>query len=158
MKTLVVYYTRTGNTEKAAMQAARALKADIVRIEDVHARSGIMGFLRSGYEVICNRLPEIGNTKIPHDLSVYDLVVLCTPIWAGHAATPIRTFIVKYCEKFKRTAYVITHMDSKRYENVFDEMDRYTGVVRTASVSLQSKAGNFERAIDQFVSEVKPFE
>ena len=48
MKTIVVYYSRTGNTRKVAEELADTLKCDIEQIIDTQKRSDVLGFLRSG--------------------------------------------------------------------------------------------------------------
>jgi hypothetical protein len=50
MKALVVYYSRTGNTEKVALELANELNADIERIIDTKDRSGAIGYLVAGKE------------------------------------------------------------------------------------------------------------
>lgn len=40
MKTLIVYYSRTGKTAKVAQRLAAALKADVVEIKCVRYRLG----------------------------------------------------------------------------------------------------------------------
>ena len=47
---LCVYYSRTGRTEKAMGEIARALDAELVKIEDGQDRSKLRGYLRSGME------------------------------------------------------------------------------------------------------------
>jgi len=48
MKTLVAYYSRTGNTKKVAVEIAKNLKADIDEIIDKKDRSGMIGWIIGG--------------------------------------------------------------------------------------------------------------
>ncbi|WP_297820049.1 hypothetical protein [uncultured Paraglaciecola sp.] len=45
MKTLVIYYSLSGNTQKVAEAIANTLKADINRLEDRHSRTGPIGYV-----------------------------------------------------------------------------------------------------------------
>jgi flavodoxin len=47
MKTLVVYYSRTGKTRFVAERVASELKADIEEVVDLKNRSGRFGFLKA---------------------------------------------------------------------------------------------------------------
>ena len=49
MKSLVIYYSKTGNTEKVARAIAKGLGADLKRVEEVHDISG--------YDLICVGTP-----------------------------------------------------------------------------------------------------
>jgi len=47
MKTLVVYYSRTGKTKFVAEKIAVELKADVEEVVDLKSRSGRFGFLKA---------------------------------------------------------------------------------------------------------------
>ena len=49
MKSLVVYYSRTGNTRFAAEKIAKNLNADLCEILDKKNRKGKFVFLTGGY-------------------------------------------------------------------------------------------------------------
>ncbi|KKQ30010.1 MAG: Flavodoxin, FldA [Candidatus Shapirobacteria bacterium GW2011_GWF2_37_20] len=80
MKTLVVFYSRTGNTRRMGELIAQKLHADIDEIIDQKSRSGIIGWILSGRDAMKEYLTKITFTKNPAD---YDLVIVGTPIWAG---------------------------------------------------------------------------
>ncbi|MDK2882949.1 MAG: hypothetical protein PWP58_1285, partial [Bacillota bacterium] len=111
MRVGVVYYSRTGNTAEAATKLASLLEADIIRIEDLENRNGVTGFLRSAYEAVAGKNAAIAETDV--DLSVYDLVVLCTPVWAGKISSPARAFLSMYGKSLRSVAYLLTRADPK---------------------------------------------
>ena len=76
MKTLVVFYSRTGNNKKIAEELAKATKADIDEIVDKKNRKGRLNWLRAGRDSMNKKTTEIESKKNPND---YDLIVLCTP-------------------------------------------------------------------------------
>ncbi len=87
MKTVVAYYTRFGHNTTIAEAMADALGAELRRLETPR-RYGypVMGFLST-----FNVRMKLEATDL--DFSDYDLVVLCTPIWAWKPAPPARTFL-----------------------------------------------------------------
>jgi len=87
MKTAVVFYTRFGHTRTLAHEIAHQLGAELREIK---------GTREPGYSAMA--LGAVFNSHFriePMDLdfSAFELVVLCTPIWAGKPACPTRTFL-----------------------------------------------------------------
>ena len=107
MKTLVVYYSRTGKTRFVAEKVASELKADIEEIVDLKNRSGRFGFLKSGYEATRGIETEIGETqKSPKD---YDLIVIGTPVWNSRPTSAIRTYLKRNNLSGKKVAIFCTN-------------------------------------------------
>ena len=48
MKALIVYFTRSGNTEKVVKKIQESLKGDIELIKEPVNRKGIIGWIKSG--------------------------------------------------------------------------------------------------------------
>ena len=94
-KTAVVYFSATGTTERMAKNAASAMGADIFEIEPVHKYTAAdlnWNDKKSLTTIECNdpkSRPAIANTI---DLSGYDTVILCYPIWWGYAPKIMYTF------------------------------------------------------------------
>lgn len=106
MKSLVVFYSRTGSTKKVGEAIAQKLNCDIEEIISIKNRTGFFGLIRSGFETAFKKLPEIKN--IEHDPSLYDIVIIGTPVWGGTMASPIRTFLSQHKEQFKKVAFFCT--------------------------------------------------
>ena len=93
MKSLVVYYTRGGNTRFVAETIVAEIGADLEEVVDLKKRSGILGYLRGGRDASQGRETEISPTvKSP---TAYELIILGSPIWAGKPAPAINTYINK---------------------------------------------------------------
>ena len=93
MKTLVVYYTRTGNSKFAAETIAAEVGADREEVVDLKNRKGRLAFLSAGRDAMRGKLTEIAQTKRnPLD---YDLIVIVQPVWAGSPTPAIRTYLKK---------------------------------------------------------------
>jgi flavodoxin len=102
VKTLVVYYTRTGNSKFAAEIIATELGADLEEIVDLKNRQGKFSFLRSGKDAGSAKETQITPIKkIPND---YDLLIIVQPIWNRSPTPAIRTYINKYNLSGKKVA------------------------------------------------------
>jgi flavodoxin len=91
MRSLVVYYSRTGNTKFVAEKIASELKADTEEVVDLKNRHGWLGFLKAGYDATRRKETKIEKTqKLPKD---YDLIVVGTPVWNSRVTPAIRTYL-----------------------------------------------------------------
>jgi hypothetical protein len=93
-KILVVYYSRTGNTEKVAKDIAAGLNAVLEKIDDNQKRSGVFGFLSSGREAAAKKLIKILPSR--NDPKKFDIVIIGTPVWAGEISSPVRAYVTEY--------------------------------------------------------------
>jgi len=134
MKTLVVYYTRTGTTAKAAQMIAAALGADKEEIKETGGRGGPLGWLRSGKEASERKPAQV--KPLQADPAAYDLVVVGTPVWAGNVSSPVRGFIKQYREKLPGVAFFCT-MGSDDPAKTFPEMAEACGVKPTSTLALR---------------------
>lgn len=110
MKALVVYYSRSGNTREVAQSIAQEMQCDIEEIHDTQNRSGIIGWLKSGYQANRGKLTTI--KPLEKDPSDYDLIIVGTPIWAGFPAVPVKTYLLENKDKFKDVAFFATYSGS----------------------------------------------
>ncbi len=99
---LVVCYSRGGTTLRVAEHVAEALGAELERIEEGTARTGLGGWARSALEAAAKGLPTIRTTKDPR---AYDLVILGSPVWVGTMASPIRTYIYTHPGQLRSASF-----------------------------------------------------
>ncbi|HEY0961139.1 MAG TPA: hypothetical protein VGE69_02160 [Pseudomonadales bacterium] len=104
MRSLVVYFSRTGTTRKVAELAARSLGADLVELHTQPYGLGLLHYVRAAYDSVKGRLPRIEYDRI--EAASYDFVLLLSPVWAGHAATPMRAYATE-TKGIKRAAAVL---------------------------------------------------
>ena len=123
-KVLVVYYSRTGITEKIGGLLAVALEADQEKVTDKKDRSGIWGYLVAGKDAGFENLTEIG--KLKYDPADYDLVIIGTPIWAWNMTPAIRTYIDRNKKKLKNVVFYTTSGGTS-YEKVVPYMEKALG-------------------------------
>ncbi len=121
MNPLIVYYSRTGNTKNVAEMIAHLLDCEIAPIIDTVNRSGLLGFLRSGWSAKRGTMTEI--EAMTYDPSTYDVVIVGTPVWAGTVSTPVRTFLHQYKDRLPSVALFATHK-SEDAQDAFTEMKK----------------------------------
>lgn len=91
-KTLVVVYSRTGNTLSGAKEVARYFDADLLRIKAPQYARTLKGHALASKHAD----EEITTTPINHapvTISNYDLVILCSPTWWFRPAPPMWSFV-----------------------------------------------------------------
>lgn len=133
MKILVVYYSLTGHTEDVAKAIAELHKADVQKIEDVHRRNNVLGYLRSGFEVLLGLKGKIRHTTaLPQD---YDLVILGTPVWMMRLPSPMRTYIANHQRLFPKVAFFCTQGASGG-KAVFSVMAKLIGKAPLATMEI----------------------
>jgi flavodoxin len=154
MKTLVVYYSRTGNTKKIAKSISESLDCDIEEIVDKDKRSGIIGYIKSGYQASRGKISDIDDPK--QDLSQYELLIIGTPVWAGKMSVPVKSYLNKTMDKIPLLACFCT-CGGRGIESTMDDIAGYTNITPMASFGLTSpemKDGSYKEAVDKFVQEV----
>ena len=87
MKTLVVYYSKTGNTKKVAKAVIKELNCDDV-------------------ELIYDETTK--TIKSAPDPSGYERVILLCPIWAFSLAEPMKLYLKKYGKSIKNYSLIVT--------------------------------------------------
>jgi flavodoxin len=111
LKSLVVYYTRSGNARFVAQTIAAEIGADIEEVVDLKKRSGILGWLSGGKDARKGNITNISpTTKLPVD---YELIIVGTPVWAGKPTPAINTYLKKNDLSGKRVAVYFTQGQKK---------------------------------------------
>ena len=155
MKPLVVFYSRTGRTRKVGEAIATALDCDSEELVDTRKRSGPIGFIRSGREAQSKQLTVLQPVK--RDPSLYDIVIIGTPIWAGTMSSAMRTYMAENKSKFNRVAFFCTQGGAE-YKRVFDEMEALCDKQPVDTIAIRQnevKKGEFQAKVRQFADSVR---
>ena len=155
MKTLIVYYSRTGVTKKVAEILRQKLNCDVEEIIDNKNRKGPVGYMLSGREAMKKITPPI--EPLTKNIADYDLVIVGTPVWAFTMSSPIRTFLTEQKDKIKKTAFFVTESGSG-HEKTFQYMAEIIDQQPIATLNFITTdviKGNPEEKICQFVSRMQ---
>ena len=95
-KSLVLYYSQTGATEKVALELQTILGADIeaIGLENPYTGTYMETVQRAGQERESGNLPAL--LPLKSDLSKYDVIYLGYPIWYGTYAVPVMSLVKDY--------------------------------------------------------------
>jgi len=155
MKTLVVYYSLTGATRKVARELARVLKADLDEIESTTSYAGLWGYFRGGRDSWRGHLAPIEPAGVaPGD---YDLVVVGGPVWAGHAAPPLRRYIQDHKPEFKKVGFFFTEGGSPP-KRAFAELESLVGQKPVATMAILNRTvarNDFENEVADFAGPIR---
>jgi flavodoxin len=92
MKALIVFYSRTGNTRKAAEVIAAACGGDLEEVVEVGGRrTGVIGWLRAGRDAMKKKRVAIEAPRKAAD--DYDVVFVGSPVWGWTLAPAIRSYL-----------------------------------------------------------------
>lgn len=122
-KAVVIYFSESGNSARAAQMIAEQTKADIFRITPVQAYP-------SDYHTLTEQaLREKGQNLRPQiridlaDVNKYDTVFLCYPIWWGTMPMPVFTFLERVNLSGKKIVPLATH-EGSRFGSSLDDLER----------------------------------
>jgi flavodoxin len=156
-KVLVVYYSRDGHTQKAALMLAEKFGADTERLVDKKKRTGPVGNSSAGMDALADRLTVIEKLKKKPD--DYDVVLIGTPSWFSNPTPAVRTFVKQYNLKGKRigvfgTAH-LTGVESCLQE--LAELISKDGAGQIPKLALTHKDledGSLRNKVDMFYKEI----
>ena len=150
MKSLIVFYSRTGITKKVAEAISEILECDIEEIRDTKNRKGALGYLASFKDAVSKKLTTI--EEIKKNPASYDLVIIGTPVWIYTMSTPIRAYISQNKQTFQEVAFFCTqHVSSSN--STFRDMSELCG--KKPAVLLELKTKDVKR--DKYMQKVKEF-
>lgn len=116
MKNLIIYYSRTGNTETIAQEISKEVNGEIKKIE-------LIKDISFGWAGFTSLIGLKGKIKaIDFDLKNYDNIFIGFPVWAGKSSTPINTFLDKVDFKEKNVFVFVTQADNKAPNSVFESI------------------------------------
>ncbi|MBN1857501.1 MAG: hypothetical protein JW846_11185 [Dehalococcoidia bacterium] len=154
MKTLVVYYSRSGNTKVIADEVAEALGADVEELKDTKNRQGAVGYMKSGRDAMKKTIAKLEPTT--HNPADYDIVILGGAIWASTICSPTRTYAAEHKGSFKRVAFFCTSgsSDPAWATKGFDALEEVTGMkpVATLGVGQKEVMIDHEQPVADFVA------
>ena len=146
---LVVYYSRSGTTEKAAKKLTEFLGCDIEAIKSAKQYRGLFGWLAAGRGALRELSIEINKPVYkPED---YQTVIVCSPVWAGKIPPAVRTYLKESKDKIKNISYLLT-LGGDTAEKPLSEFAKTGGApVKTIYFS------NSDRKTDSWIDKLKAY-
>lgn len=152
MKTLVVFYSRTGSTKKIANSLAKKLNADLDEIVDHNHRRGFIGIISSCIAVAKQKLTAISTKKDPKN---YDLVIIATPIWVGTITPAVLTYVTQFKSQIKKYAVLAVGDDAPNKAVASLETILGHKAVTFAGFTPAETSQNFDSKLDDFTKKLK---
>ena len=89
-KTLIIYYSNTGNTKAACEALQKKLGADLVEVKDLKNNPGKLT-MKPGKKLDLVMDTEIKPKTV--DISAYSSIILGSPIWMGTLSPAMKKFV-----------------------------------------------------------------
>lgn len=144
---LVVFASRSGNTEQGAQIIRTTLNCDLLEVEPSEP-------YEEDYNAMLQRaqteLDGIAKGNFPairtavEDFSKYDIVFVGFPVWYNHIATPVQTFLHRHADKLagKRVALFATSGGSSISQSAGDARTLCPDAQFTENLLLTSASGS----------------
>ena len=93
MRTVIVFYSLSGNTAWAARRIAGVLNAELLELRPrrPYPDRGFRKYLRGGKSAMTGERPPLEPYEF--DAGRYDRVIFASPLWAGRISPPLHTFL-----------------------------------------------------------------
>ena len=129
MKTAIIYYSMSGNTEYVAEKIGKQIGAALVRIEPEKAYPdyGAKKFIWGGKSAVMGDTPKLK----PYEFNAddYERIIFGFPVWASTFTPPIRTFIQENKDAIKNKKFAaFTCLAGNGGENALDKLKKFLDI------------------------------
>lgn len=135
-RVLIVYYSRTGNTDRVAKEFATRLDADIEAIRDLQHGAGFLGQLTGAFHAWRQAPARIGTTQ--HDPSDYAITIVGTPVWVGQMSPAVRAYLQSARERIRNLAFFVTSGDTD-VNKIIPSVEALTGRTTMARAGFNAR-------------------
>jgi len=145
LKALVVYYTRSGNTETVANTLHELVGGDIIKIETVVPYpadyNSVLAEVRE--ELNNGTLREI--STVVENIDQYDIIFIGHPIWHSHVPPAAQTFVANHQFAGKLIAPFCTHGGSGIAQSRADITRHAPQATLTESLAINGSSASNSR-------------
>ena len=106
MKTLILFYSYTGNSKRFAENLSKEIGADIEEVKTDKRPGTIAAYVLGSFSAM--RQKSVIIKPIQADISQYDHFILIAPIWAGNPAPAFNSMIDNLSAKKSVELYLIS--------------------------------------------------
>lgn len=153
MKSIILYYSRSGNTEKVAKQIQQDMDCESIKIVPEKAYGN---YVSSCLRVMGERSTKVTPafvTEIP-DLTSYDVIFLGYPVWAQDVPAFVAEFI-RRCDVSEKTVIPFVTYGMTGVSWTRKTLDK---VCTGANILLPFESGVFKKGnYSEWISNVKAF-
>ena len=151
MKTVCLYYSRTGKTKSIMERIAMLLDADLFEYTDGKDRSGAKGYLASCVDCF-KPLPQVSIVGAEPEWEKYDRVIVGMPLWSEMPCIVGKAFLRQFSGRFNGDLHlVVSHMAGNDYGKSIRKAYKYSSVPLKSHLSLQTKNHDCGHEIRKFV-------
>lgn len=147
MKTLIAYYSLTGNNARLAQRLHEQLDSELDPIVDVRPNGSTA---RNAFRALCKMTTDVAFSKDPRG---YDQVILVTPFWVGRLPPATRAYLRRHRAALDRLFILSICGRGEGNKNALADVEATAGRRPLASLLLrEADAGDDEskRKIDRF--------
>lgn len=137
----VVYFSRTGTSQKVAQKIAKKLDCEAIEITDDMNWKGPIGFVKGGMYATQNKPVNI---TVHGDLDNTNEIILVSPIWAAKLAPAITQFLKT---RNLKTIHLVTTSGGTTLEN---------GIEYKSAHAIVKREKNEEVIINGLIRHLKP--
>jgi len=161
MKTLIVYYSYSGNTKRIAEKLKDILsKKGEVEIRQLRPADESRNFFIQATSAFLGKRTQLFDVQF--DLAGYDLICIGTPVWAFAPTPAVNTFLDKLQNLDGKDAICFTTYGSgagvKKCLNMMSNRLKQKGAFKISSFSIQQGKVNdadfVEKAIEEALADV----
>ena len=116
MKTLILFYSYTGNSKRFAENLSKKIGADIEEVKTEKRPGTIAAYVLGSFSAM--RQKSVIIKPIQTDLSQYDRFVLIAPIWAGNPALAFNSMIDNLSSKKSVELYLISSSGNSNKDKI----------------------------------------
>lgn len=152
MKTLIAYFSWSGNTKAIVDELNKEFNFDIVKIERLYPYSKdyqTLAYVEAKEEWEKRLTPDI--KKIDVDLNNYERILLFFPIWWYTAPMPVATFISKNLKNYK--GEVVLFANSYTNDSLY--MTNSINDLKKLNTNLNIKEGLLNKSINEHIKKIK---
>ena len=152
MKTLIAYFSWSGNTKEIVDELNKEFKFDIIKIERLFPYSKdyqTTAYVEAKEEWEKRLTPDI--KKINVDLNNYERILLFFPIWWYTTPMPVATFVSKNLTNYKGEVLVFANS----YTNDPLYMANSIKDLKALNTNLNIKEGLLNKPINEHIKIIK---
>ena len=152
MRTIVLYFSETGNCKRVAENIAHKTNSEIAQIKHYKFYGGSFKLLRSLYYT-ANWKKAIPAIRPRVVLKNYEHIIVITPVWASSVAPPVYSLLMSQKELLHKVCLIV-HSHNNKAESVFKRIESRLGVL-PMKFDITKHKRNHKQVIKDIVAKIQ---